>query len=54
MISKCREPVKKNQNLSQKSVRKGHYVEMLVLRRLFCWNGKNLISCAKKLFSIVK
>lgn len=33
MNRKHREPVKKNQNLPQKSIRKGHYVEVLLLNK---------------------
>ena len=33
MNKKKRKPIKKNQNLPQKSTRKGHYVEVLVLNK---------------------
>lgn len=50
MISKRREPVKKNQNLSQKSVCKGHYLEVLVLNK----KGKaKLDRAAKQIASAV-
>lgn len=33
MSSKHRDPVRKNQNLPQKSICKGHYVEVLLLNK---------------------